>query len=97
MLTGITCGQLIALQLGRLMEQGAADHARISLAKRHNVRMALDVGRKTRDLLGASGISVEYATIRHMLNLESVFTYEGTDAIHTLILGKAITGEDALH
>ena len=58
--------------------------------------MALDVARKARDILGASGISLEYNTIRHMLNLESVFTYEGTDSIHTLILGKAITGIDAM-
>ncbi|MBI5005227.1 MAG: acyl-CoA dehydrogenase family protein [Candidatus Lloydbacteria bacterium] len=95
MLTGITSGQLIALQLGRLMEKGEASPAQISLAKRHNVRMALDVARSARDVLGASGISIEYHTIRHMLNLESVFTYEGTDSMHTLILGKEITGIDA--
>ena len=96
MITGITCGQLICYQLGRLMEKESADHSRISMAKRNNVRMALDVARKARDILGASGISVEYNAIRHMLNLESVFTYEGTDSIHTLILGKAITGIDAM-
>lgn len=95
MLTGITTGQLVALQLGRLMEKGEASPARISLAKRYNVRTALGVARSARDILGASGISIEYNTIRHMLNLESVFTYEGTDSMHTLILGKEATGIDA--
>ncbi len=96
MVTDITCGQLLCYQLGRLMEKGAADYTQISMAKRNNVRVALDAARKARDILGASGISVEYSTIRHMLNLESVFTYEGTDSIHTLILGKKITGLDAI-
>jgi glutaryl-CoA dehydrogenase len=95
MITGITGGQLLCYQLGRLMEKGTADFSQISMAKRNNVRVALDVARKARDILGASGISVEYNTIRHMLNLESVFTYEGTDSIHTLIIGKKITGLDA--
>ncbi|MCH7498709.1 MAG: acyl-CoA dehydrogenase family protein [Nitrospinae bacterium] len=95
MLTDITCGQLLCLQLGRLMEKNQHDYTQISLAKRNNVRVALDVARKARDILGASGISVEYQTMRHMLNLESVITYEGTDSIHTLILGKKITGLDA--
>ena len=96
MLTDITCGQLLCLQLGRLMEKNQHDYTQISLAKRNNVRVALDVARKARDILGASGISVEYQTMRHMLNLESVITYEGTDSIHTLILGKKITGLDAV-
>jgi glutaryl-CoA dehydrogenase len=96
MLTDITCGQLLCLQLGRLMEKDQHDYTQISLAKRNNVRVALDVARKARDILGASGISVEYQTMRHMLNLESVITYEGTDSIHTLILGKKITGIDAV-
>ncbi|MCH8209598.1 MAG: acyl-CoA dehydrogenase family protein [Nitrospinae bacterium] len=96
MVTGITCGQLLALQLGRLMEKGISDYTQISMAKRNNVRMALDVARKARDILGASGISVEYNSIRHMLNLESVFTYEGTDAMQTLIIGKKVTGLDAV-
>ncbi|NIQ03898.1 MAG: acyl-CoA dehydrogenase [Nitrospinaceae bacterium] len=96
MVTGITCGQLLCLQLGRLMEQDKHDYTQISMAKRNNVRVALDVARKARDILGASGISVEYQTIRHMLNLESVITYEGTDSIHTLILGKKVTGLDAV-
>lgn len=95
MLTDITCAQLLCLQLGRLMEKDEHDYTQISLAKRNNVRVALDVARKARDILGASGISVEYQTMRHMLNLESVITYEGTDSIHTLILGKKITGLDA--
>lgn len=96
MLTDITAGQLLCLQLGRLMEKDQHDYTQISLAKRNNVRVALDVARKARDILGASGISVEYQTMRHMLNLESVFTYEGTDSIHTLILGKKVTGLDAV-
>ncbi len=96
MVTVITCGQLLCLQLGRLMEQDKHDYTQISMAKRNNVRVALDVARKARDILGASGISVEYQTIRHMLNLESVITYEGTDSIHTLILGKKVTGLDAV-
>ena len=96
MLTDITGGQLLCLQLGRLMEKDQHDYTQISLAKRNNVRVALDVARKARDILGASGISVEYQTMRHMLNLESVITYEGTDSIHTLILGKKITGIDAV-
>ncbi|MFQ5482348.1 MAG: acyl-CoA dehydrogenase family protein [Nitrospinaceae bacterium] len=96
MLTGITGGQLLVYQLSRLMDEGHADHTQVSMAKRNNVRVALQVARQARDILGASGISVEYATIRHMLNLESLFTYEGTDSIHTLILGKKITGIDAI-
>ncbi|MFQ5715560.1 MAG: acyl-CoA dehydrogenase family protein [Nitrospinales bacterium] len=96
MLSQITAAQLLCLRLGRLMEDGTPTPAQISMAKRNNVRAALDVSRKARDILGASGISIEYASIRHMLNLESVFTYEGTDSIHTLILGKAITGIDAM-
>lgn len=96
MITGITGGQLMCYQLGRLMEKGSADYSKISMAKRNNARVALEAARKARDILGASGISLEYNAIRHMLNLESVFTYEGTDSIHTLILGKEITGIDAI-
>ena len=84
-------------QLGRMMAKDEVHYTQISMAKRNNVRVALDIARKARDILGASGISVEYSTIRHMLNLESVYTYEGTDSIHTLILGKKITGLDAIH
>ena len=97
MLTDLTCAQLLCLQLGRMMAKDEVHYTQISMAKRNNVRVALDIARKARDILGASGISVEYSTIRHMLNLESVYTYEGTDSIHTLILGKKITGLDAIH
>jgi glutaryl-CoA dehydrogenase len=96
MLAEITKGQLLALQLGRLRERGAARHTHVSLAKRNNVAMALDVARLARDVLGANGIMSEYHVIRHMLNLESVKTYEGTHDIHGLIVGGDITGENAV-
>ncbi len=92
MATEITKAQLICLQLGRLKDAGAATPAQISLAKRNNVAIALDVARKARELLGANGIMDDYHCGRHMLNLESVKTYEGTHQIHTLILGQALTG-----
>jgi glutaryl-CoA dehydrogenase len=95
MLTEITKGQLLALQLGRLKDAGKLHHAQTSLAKRNNVAMALDIAREARDVLGANGISLEFPVIRHMCNLESVKTYEGTHDIHTLILGQEITGLDA--
>jgi glutaryl-CoA dehydrogenase len=91
----ITKAQLLALRLTRLMEAGAARTAQISLAKRNNVWMALECARKARDILGAAGITDRYSVIRHMMNLESVFTYEGTHDIHTLIVGRDITGSDA--
>jgi glutaryl-CoA dehydrogenase len=91
----ITKAQLLALRLTRLMEAGAARTAQISLAKRNNVWMALECARKARDILGAAGITDRYSVIRHMMNLESVFTYEGTHDIHTLIVGRDITGLDA--
>jgi glutaryl-CoA dehydrogenase len=96
MLTEITKGQLLALQLGRLKDSGKMHHTQVSLAKRNNVAMALEVARLARDLLGANGISLEFPVIRHMCNLESVITYEGTHDIHTLILGETITGFSAL-
>ncbi len=96
MATEITKAQLLALQLGRLKDKGEATHAQISMAKRNNVKIALDIARQSRDMLGAAGISLEYATLRHMLNLESVITYEGTDSIHALIVGKELTGLDAV-
>ena len=96
MITEITKAQLLSLQLGRLKDKGDATHAQISMAKRNNVKIALDIARQARDVLGASGISLEYPVLRHMLNLESVITYEGTDSIHTLIIGKEITGLDAV-
>jgi len=95
MLRRIVSAQLLALQLGRLKDAGRVHHTQVSLAKWNNVRAALDVARDARDLLGAGGITVELATIRHLLNLESVITYEGTETIHQLIVGREITGEEA--
>lgn len=92
MITEITKGQLLALQMGRLKDAGKLHFTQTSLAKRNNVAIALEIARQARDLLGANGISLEYPVIRHMCNLESVKTYEGTHDIHTLILGEAITG-----
>jgi glutaryl-CoA dehydrogenase len=91
----ITSAQLLALQLGRLKDRGTMHHAQVSMAKWNNVRMALDVAREARDLLGAGGITVEHSAIRHMLNLESVITYEGTETIHELVVGRELTGEEA--
>jgi glutaryl-CoA dehydrogenase len=91
----ITKAQLLALRLTRLMEADAARPAQISLAKRNNVWMALECARKARDILGAAGITDKYPVIRHLMNLESVSTYEGTHDIHTLIVGRDITGIDA--
>ncbi|NOS99709.1 MAG: acyl-CoA dehydrogenase [Phycisphaerales bacterium] len=88
----ITTAQLLALQLGRLKDAGNMHHAQVSMAKWNNCRMALDVARDARDLLGAAGITVECCPIRHMLNLESVITYEGTETIHELIVGRELTG-----
>src|SRR6059036_2809605 len=97
MLTEITKAQLICLQLGRLKDQGAATPQQVSLAKRNNVSMATDVAREARRLLGANGILAEYQALRHLANLESVYTYEGTHDIHTLILGQEITGLNAFN
>lgn len=95
MLTEITKAQLLCLQLGRLRDQGKLRHSQVSLAKRNNVHQALIIARKARDILGANGILDEYPVMRHMTNLESVYTYEGTHDIHTLILGEDITGIQA--
>lgn len=95
MFTEITKGQLLALQLGRLKDSGRATVQQVSMAKMNNVALALDCARVTRDILGGSGITHEYQCGRHMMNLESVFTYEGTDDIHRLILGEHITGVPA--
>jgi glutaryl-CoA dehydrogenase len=92
MVSEITKAQLLALQLGRLKEAKKVRPAQISLAKRNNVKMALDIARASRDVLGANGIMYEYPVGRHMMNLETVFTYEGTHDIHTLIVGQEITG-----
>jgi glutaryl-CoA dehydrogenase len=91
----ITAAQLLALQLGRLKEAGTMTPAHVSLAKWNNCRIALDIARDARDLLGGAGISAEYVPIRHMLNLESVITYEGTETIHQLTIGRELTGVNA--
>jgi glutaryl-CoA dehydrogenase len=92
MITEITKAQLLSMQLGRLKDQGKAAFQHISMAKKNNVWMALECARMARDILGANGISDDYPVMRHMMNLESVKTYEGTDDIHTLIIGQSITG-----
>ncbi|WP_211161827.1 acyl-CoA dehydrogenase family protein [Xanthomonas campestris] len=91
----ICTAQLLALQLGRLKEAGTLRPEQISLAKWNNCRMALDVARECRDLLGAAGITTEHVAIRHALNLESVITYEGTETVHQLVVGRALTGLNA--
>jgi glutaryl-CoA dehydrogenase len=95
MLIEITKGQLLAYQLGRLMDAGKAKPTQISMAKKNNVGVARMCARTARELLGANGVSLEYSPIRHMANIESVYTYEGTDDIHTLIIGQDITGISA--
>jgi glutaryl-CoA dehydrogenase len=95
MITEITKMQLLCLQLGRLKDKGNIKPAQVSLAKRNNVQFALDIARNSRDILGANGITSEYQSMRHMCNLETVKTYEGTHDIHTLILGHEITGISA--
>ncbi len=92
MITEITKAQLLAIQVGRLKDQGKAEAAHISMLKRNNVAIALDTARLSRDLLGANGITDEYPVMRHMCNLETVKTYEGTDHIHTLVIGERVTG-----
>ena len=95
MARGITGAQLLALQLGRLKDQGRMHPTQVSLAKWNNCRVALDIARDARDMLGGSGISAEYVPIRHALNLESVITYEGTETIHQLTIGRELTGINA--
>ena len=95
MATSLVQGRLIAHRLGTLKDAGRLHPVQVSLAKRANVRAAIEVAREARTILGANGITLEYPVLRHMNNLESVLTYEGTEEVHTLILGKAITGEDA--
>jgi glutaryl-CoA dehydrogenase len=91
----ITTAQLLCLQLGRLKDAGQMTPAQVSLAKWNNCRMAIDIARDARDMLGGSGISAEYVPIRHALNLESVITYEGTETIHQLTIGRELTGINA--
>ena len=92
MITEITKAQLLALQCGRLKDQKRLDPAHVSMLKRNNASMALDCARVSRDLLGANGITDEYPIMRHMCNLETVKTYEGTDHIHALVIGERVTG-----
>ena len=96
MLSEITKGQLLAWRLGKLKDAGTMRPEQVSLAKRNNVSVALDIARLARDILGANGIVNEYPVIRHMMNLETVNTYEGTYDMHTLIIGRDITGLDAI-
>jgi len=91
----ITTAQLLSLKLGKLKDAGKLSPPQISIAKWNNCRMALDIARDARDILGGSGISAEYVPIRHMLNLESVITYEGTETVHQLVVGKELTGVNA--
>jgi glutaryl-CoA dehydrogenase len=95
MLVELAKGQLLALHLGRMKDEGRLRPPQVSLGKLNNVREALRIARESRSILGANGITLEYPIIRHMNNLESVLTYEGTNEIHTLILGEAITGLSA--
>jgi glutaryl-CoA dehydrogenase len=95
MITEIVKGQMLALQLGRNKDAEVSDAVQVSLAKRNNVHMALEAARAAREILGANGIADEYPVFRHMTNLESVYTYEGTHDIHTLVLGRAVTGISA--
>ena len=91
----ITTAQLLSLRLGRIKDKGELSPTQVSLAKGNNCRAALDIARDARDILGGAGISAEYVPIRHMLNLESVITYEGTETVHQLVVGKELTGVNA--
>jgi len=91
----ITTSQLLSVELGRMKDQGRMSPTQVSLAKWHNCRAAIEVARDARDMLGGSGISAEFVPIRHMLNLESVITYEGTETVHQLAVGRELTGLSA--
>ncbi|MCI0543051.1 MAG: acyl-CoA dehydrogenase family protein, partial [Actinobacteria bacterium] len=95
MMVSVNRGTLVALHIGRKKDEGSLDPGHVNFGKLDNVRMALDVARQARGVLGANGITLEYPVVRHMNNLESVYTYEGTNEIHTLVLGQAITGISA--
>jgi len=95
MVTEITKGQLLALHLGRRKDEGSYTFYQVSMAKMNNVRVALEIARTARAMLGANGIMGEYPIMRHAANLESVYTYEGTDDMHTLIVGEQVTGISA--
>src|ERR1044071_7488267 len=96
MISEITKGQLLVLQVGRLKDADKVERQHISMAKKNNVWMALECARLARDILGANGIADDYPIMRHMMNLESVKTYEGTHDIHTLIIGSSVIGIDAV-
>ena len=96
MITDHTKGLLLAWKLGKMKDEGTMNYNHVSVAKRENVRSALKAARTAREILGASGITLDYSVVRHMLNLETVDTYEGTRDVHTLIIGRDITGENAL-
>jgi len=91
----ITLAQLLSLQLGRLKDAGKMQPTQVSLAKWNNCRMAIDIAREARDILGGAGITTEHCPIRHALNLESVITYEGTETVHQLVVGRELTGINA--
>jgi glutaryl-CoA dehydrogenase len=88
-------GMLLALHLGRLKEAGRIRPEHVSAGKLNNVRTAIDIARQCRSILGANGVSLEYSPLRHANNLESVLTYEGTEEVHTLVVGQALTGQSA--
>ena len=92
MLTRITEAQLMVLRLGRMKDAGTMKFHQVSMAKRNNCSMARDIARTAREILGANGVTLDYSPIRHLANIESVFTYEGTHEMHTLIIGEDITG-----
>ena len=96
MLTEITKSQVLTWRLGLLMDKGEASFEQISLAKKVNVKMACEVAKKSRSVLGGMGITGEYPIMRHINNLEALVTYQGTDEIHTLIIGKKVTGISAI-
>ena len=95
MITEITKDQLLAFRLGQLKNENRATSAQISMAKRNNCSMARDIAKTAREILGANGVTLDYSPIRHLANIESVFTYEGTHEMHTLIIGEDITGISA--
>jgi glutaryl-CoA dehydrogenase len=95
MASEITKAQLLVWRLGRMKDEGPMSPQQVSMAKRNNVKIALDIAREARTLLGANGITLEYHSGRHACNLETVLTYEGTHEIHSLILGQAVTGVPA--
>jgi glutaryl-CoA dehydrogenase len=95
MMIGVNQGMLLAMHLGRKRDEGTLSAEHVNFGKLTNVRMALTTAREARSVLGANGITLEYPVVRHMNNLESVYTYEGTNEIHTLVLGQAITGLSA--